>query len=77
MLYKSTRNSKNEVSAAKAIVKGISDDGGLFVPCSLPKISLDDLNMLKDKDYIERAVFILSKFLTDFTEQEIIDCVKG
>lgn len=76
MLYKSTRNSKKEVSAAKAIVKGISDDGGLFVPCSLPKISLDDLNILKDKNYIERAVFILSKFLTDFTEQEIIDCVK-
>lgn len=76
MLYKSTRNSKKEVSAAKAIVKGISDDGGLFVPCSLHKISLDDLNILKDKNYIERAVFILSKFLTDFTEQEIIDCVK-
>ena len=75
MLYTSTRNSDLRISSAKAIVSGISKDGGLFVPEKLPHISSVNLELLSNMNYIERASFILSKFLTDFTNEEILECV--
>ncbi len=75
MVYISTRNNSLKVNSAKAIVNGISKDGGLFVPEKLPNISLTDLNGLTNMSYIDRASFILSKFLTDFTNEEILECV--
>lgn len=77
MLYNSTRNSGLKVSSAQAIASGISEEGGLFVPESLPQISLEDIMTLKDKSYVERAEYVLSGFLTDFTEQELSYCVKN
>lgn len=75
MFYTSTRNNSLKISSAKAIVNGISEDGGLFVPEKLPYVSLDDLNVLSKMSYVERAGFILSKFLTDFADKEIFECV--
>ncbi|MGN1133093.1 MAG: threonine synthase [Oscillospiraceae bacterium] len=75
MYYKSTRNSSVNVSSAQAIAQGISKDGGLFVPSEIPSISLDDIKALGDKTYAERAFFVFSKFLTDFTDVEIKYCV--
>ena len=75
MVYISTRNNSLKINSAKAIVNGISEDGGLFVPEKLPNISSIDLNCLKNMNYIDRASFILSKFLTDFTNKEILGCV--
>ena len=75
MYYKSTRNSSVNVSSAQAIAQGISKDGGLFVPSEIPSISLDDIKALGDKTYAERAFFVFSKFLTDFTDAEIRYCV--
>lgn len=75
MLYRSTRNKSVSIESAEAIVKGISQDRGLFVPFEIPNISLDDISELADMDYNKRAVKILSKFLTDFTVEEIEDCV--
>ncbi len=77
MLYQSTRNSEIKISSAKAITLGISEDGGLFVPQNLPKLSQSDLDFLVDKSYVERAKFVFSKFLTDFTEDEIAHCVEN
>ena len=76
-MYHSTRNSKMRVSAAQAITQGISADGGLFVPEELPKLTQEDLLLLAEKSYVERAIFILSKFLTDFTGEEIRYCAEG
>ncbi len=77
MYYKSTRDSSVNVSSAQAIAQGISVDGGLFVPSEIPSISMDDIKKLGGMDYRERAKFVFSKFLTDYTETEIAYCVEG
>ncbi|MCL2034720.1 MAG: threonine synthase [Oscillospiraceae bacterium] len=75
MTYVSTRGKHSEVTAAGAIAQGISQDGGLFVPKTLPHISDERLSLLLDKSYTERACDILSGFLTDFTKDEIDESV--
>lgn len=76
MKYISTRDKNNEVTAAQAIAQGISAEGGLFAPESLPKLTKERLENLVGKSYIERACDILGDFLTDFTKDEIESCVK-
>ena len=77
MYYKSTRNSSVNVTSAQAIAQGISVDGGLFVPSEIPAISMADIKKLGEMSYRERAKFVFSKFLTDYTEAEIAYCVEG
>jgi len=77
MNYVSTRDTSVKVSASQAITKGISAEGGLFVPENLPKVSMNTISELAQLDYIGRAKSILSLFLTDFTEEEVDSCVKG
>ena len=74
--YTSTRNNAVDVSASQAILKGLSEDGGLFVPRSFPKIdrSLKDLANLS---YQETAYEVMKLLLTDFTEKELKDCIRG
>ncbi len=74
MQYHSTRNSAVSVSAARAITQGISKDGGLFVPETFPSLTAQEIDMLIDKNYVERATYVLSKYLTDFTEEEVREC---
>lgn len=77
MKYTSTRNAEIKVSAATAISQGISEEGGLFVPEYIPKLSADDFNAIKDMDYIGRAKAVLGLYLDDFTDEELDYCVKG
>ena len=77
MNYISTRDPSVKVSASKAISEGISADGGLFVPESIPSVTLDEIAALSEKGYIERAKDILGRFLTDFTPEELDSCVRG
>ena len=74
MFYNSTRNSSVKVSSAEAITQGISAEGGLFVPESIPEITFDDIKKIGEMKYADRAAFVFSKFLTDFTEAEIHYC---
>lgn len=74
MYYKSTRDSSVKISAAEAIVTGISADGGLFVPDEIPSLTIDEIAALGDMSYSERAAFVFSKYLTDFTDAEIRYC---
>ena len=74
MYYKSTRDKSVKVTSAEAIAQGISKDGGLFVPSEIPKLSLEEIISLGDMSYPERAAFIFSKYLTDFTDTEIRYC---
>ena len=67
LLYKSTRNAEKTVTASEAILKGLADDGGLFVPVSIPKLDVT-LNELKDMNYQETAYAVMKQFITDFTE---------
>lgn len=75
MLYNSTQNANEVVSAAQAIAQGISKDGGLFVPQEFPKYDDETFNSLLSLDYKGRAKKVFSDFLSDFTEEEISECV--
>lgn len=77
MLYTSTRDKSVHVTSSKAIAQGISADGGLFVPESIPEIDSSFIDSLVGLDYISRAKKVLSLYLTDFTEEEIDACVSG
>ncbi|MBE6730527.1 MAG: threonine synthase [Ruminococcaceae bacterium] len=75
MYYKSTRNSSLKVTASEAIAKGISEEGGLFVPESFPSVK-ERLSELRKLDYISLAKEILSLYLTDYTKEEIDECAE-
>lgn len=77
MNYVSTRNNSVKVSSAFAIAHGISAEGGLYVPESIPKLTTEDFGMLSELDYKGKAEYILKKYLTDFTDEEIAYCVNG
>lgn len=77
MYYTSTRDKSVKVTAAEAIAKGISADGGLFVPTEIPKITSDFVNSLVPMSYIDRAKEVLKLYLTDFTAEELSMCVEG
>jgi threonine synthase len=74
MFYKSTRNSNLKVESAFAITQGISEDGGLFVPAEIPKLTLDEIKYMSELNYSCRAAYIFKKYLTDFTDAEIQYC---
>ncbi len=75
LYYRSTRGSKKRVLSAEAIIKGIADDGGLFVPEAIPQIN-KDLYKLKGINYKELAFLIMRKFFTDYRQDELKDCIK-
>lgn len=77
MYYTSTRDKSVRVTASEAITKGISADGGLFVPTEIPQINEDFIKELIPLSYIERAKKVLGLYLTDFTAEEISYCVEG
>ena len=74
LLYKSTRNAEKTVTASEAILKGLADDGGLFVPVTIPKLDVS-LDELKDMTYQETAYAVMKQFITDFTEEELKNCI--
>lgn len=77
MAYISTRDKSARVTAAGAIAQGISAEGGLFVPEDFPQFTKSDFDRLRALDYIGRAEYVLSRFLDDFTAEEIRSCAQG
>ncbi len=75
ILYESTRGSKDGISSAEAIKRGISPNGGLYVPQRIKELSVEEITSLVDMSYTQRAAFILKFFLDDYSDEEIIDCV--
>jgi threonine synthase len=73
--YRSTRGGGEVVTASEAILKGIADDGGLFVPEVLPQLD-EELKELVYKDYKDLAYSVMSKFFTDFNEIELRECIE-
>lgn len=73
--YVSTRDANEVVSASQAILKGLANGGGLFVPTTIPKldVSLEDLSKMS---YQETAYEVMKLFLTDFTESELKTCIE-
>lgn len=74
IMYKSTRSNSAEVTASQAILKGLADDGGLYVPVSFPKLPVS-VNELAGLSYKETAYIIMKEFLSDFTEDELKKCI--
>ncbi len=74
LLYKSTRNAEHTATASEAILKGLAEDGGLFVPVHIPKLDVT-MEELKTMSYQETAYAVMKQFLTDFTEEELKGCI--
>ena len=74
LLYKSTRNSDTTVTASQAILKGLAEDGGLFVPTMIPKLDAG-MDELAGMSYQETAYAVMKQYLTDFTEEELKSCI--
>ena len=72
MKYISTRSSSSTCTSAEAIVRGLAKDGGLFLPEAIPTVTPADIDRLRGLDYAERAAYILSLFLTDFSHEELL-----
>lgn len=79
MKYFSTRDVNQEkFESAQVIRKGLADDGGLFVPESIPALTNEEILTLCKMDYAHRAAYILGKFLTDYSFEELLeDCTKA
>lgn len=74
VLYRSTRGKSEPVTASMAILKGLAKDGGLFVPDRVPKLTLT-MDQLSGMSYQETAYEVMKLFLTDFTEEELKNCI--
>ncbi len=74
LMYRSTRDSNNRVTASQAVLQGLSSDGGLFVPETLPVLS-KSIEELKELDYRGLAFEVMKLFLTDYTDEELQDCI--
>jgi len=70
LMYSSTRNDQVKFTASQAILKGLADDGGLFVPERIPSLDVT-MDELAGMSYQETAYAVMSKFFTDFTEEEL------
>ena len=77
MKYYSTRNKSNIVTAAQAIAQGLANDGGLFVPETIPTVPVTEIEALCKMDYRERAVVIMGKYLDVFSKDELSEFVRG
>ena len=76
IMYQSTRSNSEKVTASQAILKGLADDGGLFVPDSIPAFDVP-LDRLPALTYQETAYEVMKLFFDDFTEDELKNCIRG
>lgn len=76
VLYSSTRNSEKKFTASQAILQGLAEDGGLFVPNQIPKLDIST-SALKDMTYQQVAYEVMKLLLTDFTEEELKNCINN
>ncbi|MCI6887319.1 MAG: threonine synthase [Lachnospiraceae bacterium] len=72
--YQSTRGGESGLTASQAILKGLADDGGLFMPTGIPKLDVS-IEQLSKMTYQETAYEVMKLFLTDFTEEELKYCI--
>lgn len=73
--YQSTRGQEANVTASQAILKGLAADGGLFMPCFIPKLD-KTMKELSKLTYQETAYEVMKLFLTDFTKEELKSCIE-
>ena len=76
ILYKSTRSEEGTLKASEAILKGLADDGGLFVPLEIPKLDVT-VEELSKMTYQQVAYEVMKLYFTDFTEEELKYCINN
>lgn len=74
--YESTRGSKNTLSSAAAVIQGIAEDKGLYVPDHIPALPFEIKDM-QGKSYKEIAKAVIGAFFTDYTPEEMQHCIDG
>ena len=74
MLYISTRGRSQAGNSASAIVEGLAEDGGLYVPVEIPSIA-ENFNELVPMEYRETALSIMKRFFEDFSDEELMNCI--
>lgn len=74
--YQSTRGGESGLTASQAILKGLADDGGLFMPTFIPKLEVS-MEELAGMSYQETAYQVMKQFLTDFTKEELESCIRS
>ena len=76
MIYRSTRNYEETATASEAILKGLANEGGLFVPDEIPELDVS-FEELAEMDYKDVAYEVMSRMFDDFTEKELRECIEG
>ncbi len=76
LMYTSTRNADEKATASQAILKGLANEGGLFVPEAIPALDVE-LDELAKMTYQETAYEVMRRFFTDFTEEELKTCINA
>ena len=76
ILYKSTRSAEGTLKASEAILKGLADDGGLFVPLEIPALDVT-VEELSKMTYQQVAYEVMKLYFTDFTEEELKNCINN
>lgn len=77
MKYVSTRGFEKKFSAAEAIIMGIAPDGGLFVPESIPTLTANDIEEMKNMEYYQISANVLSRFLDDYSKDELLEYTRA
>ena len=72
--YQSTRGSRYIKTSAQAIIQGIAEDKGLYVPNEIPALPFEIEDMI-GKSYQEVAFRVLRAFFEDFTDEEMQACI--
>ena len=75
MEYISTRNNLDHFSFKSVFLKGLADDGGLFVPKSFKSYSKEELNKLSNLSYNDLATEIIFPFIGDFMKKEKLSSI--
>ena len=76
ILYRSTRSDSTPITASQAILRGFPEDGGLYVPTTVPKLETG-LAQLAEMDYRGVAYEVMRLFLTDYTQEELVSCINN
>jgi len=76
LMYASTRDGNERVTASQAILRGLANDGGLYVPTQIPCLDIP-MEKLAQMTYQETAYEVMSRFFTDFTEEELKHCINS
>jgi threonine synthase len=76
LLYQSTRSKAAPITASQAILKGLAEDGGLYVPESIPSLTTS-LKELSSLTYQQTAYEVMKLYFTDFTEAELKNCINN